>query len=67
MRTYFESGGHHIQYNIIDAETLREAQRNPQKYRDLLIRVATYSAFFVELGQEIQDEIIARTEFGEVT
>ena len=67
MRTYFETGGHHIQFNIIDAETLREAQRNPEKYKDLLVRVATWTAFFVELGREIQDEIIARTEFGEIT
>jgi len=66
IRAYFESGGHHVQFNIISTETLRDAQRNPEKYRDLLVRVATYSAYFVELGREIQDDIIARMEFGDV-
>jgi len=62
VRTYFRLGGHHIQFNVVDAETLREAQKNPEKYRDLIIRVAGYSDYFVDLDKELQDEIIARTE-----
>lgn len=62
VRTYFKLGGHHIQFNVVDTETLRKAQKNPEKYRDLIIRVAGYSDYFVDLGKELQDEIIARTE-----
>jgi len=62
VRTYFKLGGHHIQFNVVGAETLREAQKDPEKYRDLIIRVAGYSDYFVDLGKELQDEIIARTE-----
>jgi len=66
IRTYCETGGYHVQFNIIDSDTLRDAQRYPGKYRDLLVRVATYSAFFVQLGPECQNDIIARTEFQQV-
>lgn len=62
LRTYFRYDGHHIQFNVISAETLKEAQRNPEKYRDLIVRVAGYSDYFVNLGKDLQDEIIARTE-----
>ena len=62
IRTYFKLGGHHIQFNVVDAETLRKAQKNPEKYRGLVVRVAGYSDYFVDLGKELQDEIIARTE-----
>jgi formate C-acetyltransferase len=62
IRTFFVSGGSFVQFNIVDNETLREAQRNPEKYRDLLVRVSTYSAYFVELSKELQDDIIARLE-----
>jgi formate C-acetyltransferase len=62
IRTFFDLGGFHIQFNIIDTKTLRAAQENPSEYRYLLIRVAGYSAYFVELCREIQEEIIARTE-----
>lgn len=62
VRTYFKLGGHHIQFNVIDAETLRKAQKNPEEYRSLIIRVAGYSDYFVDIGKELQDEIIARTE-----
>jgi len=62
IRTFFASGGSFVQFNIVDNETLREAQRNPEKYRDLLVRVSTYSAYFVELSKELQDDIIARLE-----
>ncbi len=62
IRAYFKLDGHHIQFNVIKAETLREAQKHPEKNRDLIVRVAGYSDYFVDLGQELQDEIIARTE-----
>ena len=66
LRTYCESGGYHVQFNIISGETLRDAQKHPENYKDLLVRVATYSAYFVELSPRMQDDIIARTEFEEV-
>lgn len=62
VRAYFKLDGHHIQFNVISAETLREAQKNPEKYRNLIVRVAGYSDYFVDLGEELQDEIIRRTE-----
>jgi pyruvate formate-lyase/glycerol dehydratase family glycyl radical enzyme len=62
IRTYFRLDGHHIQFNVVDAVTLRAAQRNPDQYRDLIVRVAGYSDYFCDLGQALQDEIIARTE-----
>jgi formate C-acetyltransferase len=62
VRTYFKLGGHHVQFNVVDAETLRRAQEDPEKFRDLIVRVAGYSDYFVDIGKELQDEIIARTE-----
>ncbi len=62
IRTYFKLDGHHIQFNVVDAGTLRAAQQNPEQYRDLIVRVAGYSDYFCDLGQALQDEIIARTE-----
>jgi len=62
VRTYFKLGGHHIQFNVVDAETLRKAQTSPEKYRDLIVRVAGYSDYFADVGKELQDEIIKRTE-----
>jgi pyruvate formate-lyase/glycerol dehydratase family glycyl radical enzyme len=62
VRTYFKLDGHHIQFNVVDAETLRAAQRHPEQYRNLIVRVAGYSDYFCDLGQALQDEIIARTE-----
>jgi pyruvate formate-lyase/glycerol dehydratase family glycyl radical enzyme len=64
IRTYFKLDGHHIQFNVVDAVTLRAAQRHPEQYRDLIVRVAGYSDYFCDLGQALQDEIIARTEHG---
>ena len=61
VRTYFKLGGHHVQFNVVDATTLRDAQENPEKYKDLIVRVAGYSDYFVDIGKELQDEIIART------
>jgi len=60
MRNYLEEGGFLLQYNIVDTETLRAAQEDPEQYKDLLVRVATYSAYFVELGKELQEDIIER-------
>ncbi|MFC1958149.1 pyruvate formate lyase family protein [Chloroflexota bacterium] len=60
--TFMRNGGLHIQYNILDAETLRKAKKHPEQYKDLIVRVAGYSAYFVLLAPEVQDEIIARTE-----
>jgi pyruvate formate-lyase/glycerol dehydratase family glycyl radical enzyme len=64
IRSYFDLGGHHIQFNVVDAATLREAQRDPARHRDLIVRVAGYSDYFCDLGPALQDEIIARTEHG---
>lgn len=61
IRTYFKMGGMHIQFNILTPEKLKDAQLNPDKHRNLVVRVAGYSAFFVELDKDIQDEIISRT------
>lgn len=63
LLTYCEKGGYHVQFNFLSADTLRDAQRHPELYRDLLVRVATWSAFFVELSGKVQDDIIARIEF----
>lgn len=65
IRSYFKMDGHHIQFNVITAATLRDAQKKPEKYRDLIIRVAGYSDYFVDLGRDLQDEIIKRTEHSE--
>ena len=62
IRSYFKIDGHHIQFNVVDAETLREAQKHPEKYRDLIVRVAGYSDYFIDLTPELQEEIIKRTE-----
>jgi formate C-acetyltransferase len=62
VRTYFKLDGHHIQFNVISAETLRDAQRHPEKYKDLMVRVAGYSDYFVNLSVDLQNEIIRRTE-----
>jgi formate C-acetyltransferase len=62
IRTYFKLNGHHIQFNIVDSQTLRQAQRKPDEHRDLLVRVAGYSDYFVDLDADHQEEIIARTQ-----
>ncbi|MFN2153310.1 MAG: glycine radical domain-containing protein, partial [Anaerolineales bacterium] len=62
VRTYFMLDGHHIQFNVVDAGTLRAAQQNPEQYRSLIVRVAGYSDYFCDLSKTLQDEIIARTE-----
>jgi formate C-acetyltransferase len=62
VRSYFRLDGHHIQLNVVTAETLRAAQAEPEKYRDLIVRVAGYSDYFCDLSKVLQNEIIARTE-----
>lgn len=64
LRGYCEVGGSALQINIIDSETLRKAQETPDEYRNLLVRITGYNAYFVNLGREIQDEVIAREAHG---
>ncbi len=62
VRAYFAMGGHHIQFNVVDTETLLDAQHHPDEYRDLLVRVAGYSDYFNDMTEQLQNEIIARTQ-----
>jgi formate C-acetyltransferase len=64
IRSYFRLNGHHLQFNVVTAETLKDAQKHPEKYRDLIVRVAGYSDYFNDLGEDLQNEIILRTEQG---
>ncbi len=61
VRSYFRLDGHHIQFNVVDAETLKKAQQNPEAYRSLIVRVAGYSDYFNNLSEQLQNEIITRT------
>jgi len=62
IRTYFKMDGHHIQFNVVSKETLVLAQQNPEDYQNLIVRVAGYSDYFINLGEQLQNEIIKRTE-----
>jgi len=62
LKTYFDLGGYHAQFNCVDAEALKSARLQPEKYKDLIVRVAGFSAFFIHLDTAVQDEIIKRTE-----
>ena len=62
IRSYFSLDGHHIQFNVVNADTLKDAQKYPEHYRDLIVRVAGYSDYFNDLGEDLQNEIIRRTE-----
>ncbi len=62
IRSYFKMGGHHIQFNVVSANTLRAAQEDPMQYRNLIVRVAGYSDYYINLGKDLQEEIIRRTE-----
>lgn len=66
IRTYFRLDGHHVQFNVVSANTLRDAQAHPENYRDLIVRVAGYSDYFNDLGLALQNEIIRRTEHADV-
>jgi formate C-acetyltransferase len=62
VATYMDKGGFHVQFNVLNKETLLDAKAHPENYRDLVVRVAGYSTFWVELTPDVQDEIIGRTE-----
>ena len=64
VRSYFTMKGHHIQFNVVDVATLRNAQKYPERYKDLIVRVAGYSDYFVDLTPQLQNEIIERTAHG---
>jgi len=66
IRAYLRKGGFHVQFNIVDSRMLRQAQAEPDKFRSLLVRVAGFTQYWVELGKQIQDEVIARTEYEEL-
>lgn len=61
VKTYFEYNGHHIQINVVDDDTLRDAQAHPENYKNLLVRVAGYLAYFTELDASVQNNLISRT------
>ena len=65
IRSYFSMDGHHIQFNVVNVDTLKDAQVHPERYRDLIVRVAGYSDYFNDLGEDLQNEIIRRTEHGD--
>ena len=62
VKTYLTHGGKHVQFNVVDRDTLLDAQKHPEKYKTLVVRVAGYSALFTTLSKSLQDDIIARTE-----
>lgn len=62
-RAYMRKGGFHIQYNIVDSKVLKDAQKKPENYRDLMVRVAGFTQYWCEIGKPIQDEVVARTEY----
>ncbi len=64
VKTYFDGPGFHLQFNVVDSEMLRDAQAHPERYRDLVVRVAGFSAYWVEMSKALQDQVIARTEHG---
>ena len=64
VKAYFAKGGHSLQFNIFSAETLKEAQKNPDKYRTLQIRVCGWNVYFADLDSEMQDNLIASMEVG---
>ena len=66
IRSYFRMDGHHIQFNVVDSEVLRKAQKHPENYSDLIVRVAGYSDYFNDLGEDLQNEIIRRTEHSDL-
>ena len=63
IRAYMRKGGFHVQFNITSSKTLREAQKKPDDYRDLMVRVAGFTQYWCEIGKPIQDEVIYRTEY----
>jgi formate C-acetyltransferase/4-hydroxyphenylacetate decarboxylase large subunit len=66
IKTFFDLGGYFIQFNVVDSKMLRDAQMHPENYRELLVRVAGFTAYWVELSSDVQDEVIRRTEFKDI-
>ena len=66
VRAYFRADGHHIQFNVVNVDTLRKAKKHPELYKDLIVRVAGYSDYFNDLSEELQDEIIKRSEHSDL-
>lgn len=66
IKSFMDQGGFHIQFNVVDSRMLKDAQKKPEQYRDLLVRVAGFTQYWVEVSKPIQDELIARTEYEEV-
>jgi formate C-acetyltransferase/4-hydroxyphenylacetate decarboxylase large subunit len=66
VKAFFDLGGYFIQFNVVDSKMLRDAQKHPERYRDLLVRVAGFTAYWVELSKPVQDEIIQRTDFSSI-
>jgi formate C-acetyltransferase len=64
VKSYFEQGGMQIQFNMVNSQVLRDAMAHPEKYRNLLVRISGYNAYFVHLNREMQLELIERTEYG---
>jgi pyruvate-formate lyase len=64
IKTYFDGPGFHVQFNVVDSNMLKDAQAHPERYRDLVVRVAGFSAYWVEMSKALQDQVIARTEHG---
>lgn len=63
VKTHFRNYQYHIQFNVLDDKTLEEAQKNPEEYRDLMVRISGYSAFFTPLNEELQNDVIQRIKF----
>ena len=63
LEVYFKMGGMHVQFNVLNQEDLLEAQNHPDDYQDLVVRVSGYSAYFIDLGKPVQDDIIERLQF----
>ena len=62
VKTYFDGPGFHVQFNVVDSRMLRDAQAHPEQFRDLVVRVAGFSAYWVEMSKALQDQVIGRTE-----
>ncbi|WP_278278322.1 glycine radical domain-containing protein [Acetitomaculum ruminis] len=62
IRAYMDQGGAEVQFNVVSSETMRAAQENPEEYKDLVVRIAGYSAYFVELSKDCQNDLITRSE-----
>jgi len=64
VRTYFEQGGMQMQFNVVTADVLKDAMANPENYKNLLVRISGYNAYFVTLNRDMQIELIERAEYG---